>query len=224
MTKIQAGSLAATLLLSAAAAQASVVTFESRLGNNTSFPSAADYLSNWNTLAGSPATAGYTNGILVGQWDYPVQGNVDNQELVPSGSPNNIAFHYQVNFGLNGGQAGSVDFRIAPDFGFGGAVYLDGLEVDYNPSDMWWGLNWSNSSQLFSFSNSLSAGNHVLDVYGQEGCCDGPTGGQFRLEGAVDWVAFGTNDHLDAIPEPGTLLLIGTGLSGLALRRRRRVS
>jgi len=214
--------LHATLILSAAGAQASVVTFESRAAFGTSYGSAADYQSNWNTLAATPATSGYTDGASVSLWDYPA-ANVNNHTLAPGGSSTSIAFHYQVNFGLDSGQAGQVDFRIAPDFGYGGAAFLDGVPVGYNSNDMWWEYNWANTSQLFTFGGILGIGNHVLDVYGQEGCCDGFTAGQFSLKGA-NWVAFGTNDKLDPVPEPGTMLLIGTGLSGLALRRRRRAS
>ena len=42
--------------------------------------------------------------------------------------------------------------------------------------------------------------------------------GTGNVDFAVDSVAFA----VEPVPEPGTLLLIGTGLTGLALRRRRR--
>jgi hypothetical protein len=39
---------------------------------------------------------------------------------------------------------------------------------------------------------------------------------------ALGEVAFSTSDASDAVPEPATLLLFGSGLAGIAMRRRRR--
>jgi hypothetical protein len=58
-----------------------------------------------------------------------------------------------------------------------------------------------------------------------------PTPGAFSLSAQNPGVMIGgdyvfsfsaSTDLVDPIPEPGTLLLIGTGLTGLAVRRRRR--
>src|SRR5262249_50349715 len=82
-------------------------------GTNTSFATSADYVTNWNNqvLAYPSGAPGY--GVApVTTWDYPVQGNVDNHELIPGGSSSEIAYHYQISFSSG---AGTFDFRIAPD-------------------------------------------------------------------------------------------------------------
>ncbi len=209
---------------------ADVVTFESRLGNNTSFGSGADYVTNW---AGLSTPAGYgSSGISV--WDTPTPGGINNHDLIPGGTSNNLAFLYHVDFTVDADEIGIWDIRIAPDFGFGGVVYLDGVEMAYNPTDMWWGLDWNNTSEIFTFSQVFgSTGNHTIDMYGQEFCCDGDTAGQYRIrsireESGVNsaprntWIPFTTTTPV--VPEPGSIAMGLAGLSGLgflALRRRK---
>jgi hypothetical protein len=196
------------------------MTMETLPGTNTSFGDANGYLTNWQNLQATypSGAAGYGKANFH-IWDWPVQGNVDNHELISGGSASSIAFHYQVKFSVPGSQAGSWDVRIAPDFGYGGGVFLDGNPVAYNPNDMWWGLSWGNSSQQFQFSSSIGAGDHVIDVYGQEGCCDGQTGGEFRVNGG-DYQPF-------TVPEPTSLTLLGAGavsILGCVWLRRKAIA
>lgn len=203
-------------------ATASVVTFESLPGNNTRFGTATDYLTNWEALRvlHPDAPSGY--GIsTVGTWDYPSQGNVDNHQLVAGGSSVNLAYHYRVEFGVSASQAGVFDFRIAPDFGMGGAVFVDGTPVAHKSDDLWWGLYWGASSELLEFRLTLAAGDHVMDIYGQEQCCDGPTGGQFSRDGGRTWVALGEHDGMNRVADRGSMLgMMALALVGLGLWRR----
>lgn len=196
------------------------ILFSSRPGTDTSFASATDYLTNWNSLLATYPTppTGYGEASIT-TWDWPVQGNVDNHELIPGGSLTDLAYHYQINFTVDPSEVGNWDIRIAPDFGFGGAVFLDGASVAYNPNDMWWGGDWNNTAQLFTFSDTFATGNHTIDVYGQEGCCDGPTGAEYSINGSV-FTAFTT---ISAVPEPGKIALLTVGaltFGGLLSRRR----
>ncbi len=201
---------------------ASSITFSSLPGTDTSFGTAEGYRSNWNNLQSlyPVAPAGYGSSTI-NLWDWPVQGNVSNQGLIPGGSATTIAFHYQVDFTVNPGNAGAFDFRIAPDFGFGGAAFLNGVAVAFTQDDLWWGLDWNNSAEQLQFSKPLAAGNYTLDVYGQEGCCDGPTGAQFRVDGG-QWNAFGSNDGMTAVPEATALPFLGPAVLLLGIHQIRR--
>ncbi len=207
MTSIKA-TFAALAVATTAAVAAPITftgsTFETRQGNGLSFGSAAAYQANFASLP----TGGFGYGsasLPTGSWNPPGYSsplNISNQGLV-GGSATDIAFHYQVNFTS---VAGSLSAQMAPDFGLGGGVLLDGSQVAFNPNDMWWGGAWGNTSQIFSFSSALAAGSHTIDIYGQEGCCDGFTGFDAQFTPAPD--------------NGATLALLGLGLAGVAFARR----
>lgn len=183
-------------------------TFESRQldGNAGPLGSASAYKAYFNTL--TPGGAGYgTAALPTGTWNplgFSVSTAVDvsNHGLV-GGTTVNLAYHYQVNFNS---VAGSLSAQMAPDFGLGGGVLLDGVGVALNASDMWWSYSWAATSQIFTFSKSLAAGGHTIDIYGQERCCDGFTG---------------FDASFTATPDNGaTLAFLGLGLAGVAVARR----
>ncbi|MFZ6751487.1 CCXG family PEP-CTERM protein [Undibacterium sp. Ren11W] len=135
------------------------------------------------------------------------------------GSSQNIAFKSTVTFGVTSGNAGNWSFRAGVDFGNGGAVFLDGKEVAFKSNDMWWSGNYSNPSQFFQFSSNISAGNHTLNVYGLEGCCDGNQ--QVQFNAGSGFKSF-DKSTLTPVPEPETyaMLLAGLGLLGFISRRK----
>ncbi len=207
---------------------ASQITFESLPGNNTSFATALEYQLNWNVIKAANPTppAGYGSAAAtLWDWDgsaWPQPGQILNQGLINGGSNIDIAFHYRVDFWLDASEAGEMALRIAPDFGFGGSVVLDGTAVGHNPNDMWWNSSWNDSNQLFEFTVNLAAGHHSVDVYGQEGCCDGPTAGQFSLKQGP-WVSFSDTDGLNSnsVPENLGVMSFAATLAALGLARFR---
>ena len=128
-----------------------------------------------------------------------------------------------INFGVSAADAGAWSFRSGVDFGKGGALFLDGVALDYKSSDLWWAGNYNSSSQFLAGSGTLAAGNHTLSIFGLEGCCDGGQQVQFKA-GSNNFTSFASTDGLvSAVPEPTTyaMLLIGLGLLGFTARRKR---
>ncbi|MBX9701779.1 MAG: CCXG family PEP-CTERM protein [Acetobacteraceae bacterium] len=220
---LRASLLAATaLFLGAASASASVITMDTRYSTAGAQASAAAYRSLIDGLAAAPATAGYGSGSVN-------SFNSLSNRATFGGSNSNIAYRYTIDFGVTAAMAGNWDFRIGVDFGRGGAVFLDGTAIDMKTNDMWWAGSYANTTQSFQFTRSLGAGNHVLAVYGLEGCCDGAQQGQFRAAGQSGFTTFSTTDGLNllpggiaAVPEPAALGLFAAGLLGLGLLRQRR--
>jgi len=196
-----------------AQANASTITLSTGFSSAGAQASATAYQSVVNAAVATPG-AGY-GSTTIASYD-----NVNNSGLFGSGS--NIAFKSVINFGVSAADAGAWSFRSGVDFGKGGALFLDGVALDFKSNDMWWAGNYNNGSQFLSGSGNLSAGNHTLSIYGLEGCCDGGQQAQFKA-GNNNFVSFGANDGLiSAVPEPTTyaMLLVGLGLLGFTARRK----
>ena len=215
--KLTAVVMSFTLLVSA---HASLIKIETGFSAARQQTDAAAYKSLVNTAVASPS-AGYGT-TFVTSYD-----NISNRNLFPSGSKTDIAFKATIGFYVSAENAGSWQFRIGVDFGHGGAIFVDDVAYDFKTNDMWWNGSYKNSSQYFSINSlNLATGNHTLNLYGLEGCCDGYQQAQFSV-GSGDFTTFNTSDNLTPVPEPEiyTLMLAGLGLIWcIAYRRKESIT
>lgn len=211
--------LATTLVATAAAfcahAQASTVTFAT--ASSTAGPQAD--AEGYRAVVSAAMATPSAKSMVVAQFD-----NLSNQHVF-GGSALDLVFQATIDFGVSPAQAGSWGLRAGVDFGHGGAVFLDGVALGFKATDMWWGGSYANPSQSFQFSSvAIGAGNHRLQLFGLEHCCDGGQQAQFSLNGSP-YTTFGSHDGLTtAVPEPETyaLMLAGLGVIGIGVRRRAR--
>lgn len=138
------------------------------------------------------------------------------------GSNRNFAWETIVNFGVSAAQAGTWTFRSGVDFDYGGTMYVDNVAIALNANNMWWAGSYSDASQYLMGSLNLAAGNHTLQIYGIEGCCDAFQQAQFKAPNTASFVSFSSIDGLNVVPEPGMLASMALGLGLIAALRRRR--
>ncbi len=210
--KIAIAALIAGLFANAQASTTTIQTGHSAAGPQLT---ATDYKSVVDAAIAVPG-AGY------GSTTVAVYDNIANQSLF--GSYSDIAFKSTVNFGVSAANAGSWEIRSGVDFGRGGAIFVDGVALAMSGSDMWWNHSYGNTAGVFDVTLNLSAGNHTLNIYGLEGCCDGTQQAQFKV-GNGQFTTFSNNDGLVAVvPEPATygMMLAGMGLLAFTARRKRK--
>ena len=140
------------------------------------------------------------------------------------GGISNYAFESTINFGVTAAQAGTWNFRTGVDFGYGGALFVDGVALNYNTHDMWWANNYGTANGSLQGAINLAAGNHIVKIYGLEGCCDGAMQAQFKAANAAAYKTFAATDTLNAVPEPVSIATFGLGAGAIAFIRRRRKS
>jgi len=93
-------------------------------------------------------------------------------------------YHIAVEFPVCG--EATYELRMGPDWARGGALFIDGEKVAGNTTDLWWGGNWGATSEvLYGSPVVLSTGFHTFDSIGFEGCCDGYSSMQFRIDGGA---------------------------------------
>lgn len=100
--------------------------------------------------------------------------------------------------GINGGQ---------------GTTYLAVISGSVSPSVNQGGvnINFDNRPVVFTFSNGAATGSFSLAL-----------ADLFVESGQSAYLTAGTTGQQNAIPEPATLLLLGTGLTGIAAKLRKR--
>jgi hypothetical protein len=59
-------------------------------------------------------------------------------QSVSGGGSSNIGYHEAATFVVGPTQVGTWQFRWGPDFGFGGTLLVDGVELQSRWTDMWW--------------------------------------------------------------------------------------
>lgn len=167
------------------------LTVETRWWGGQTPASAAAAKTNWENATpanGNGIVRTGMNGYSTGPAALAEFNNVSNQ-INFRGTNSNIAFHHVLEFDVPA-TVSTLSVRVGPDFGGYGTLNLDGESKAFRSNDMWWGGSYGNASQILQFENvAVTPGHHVIDVYGYEGCCDGPQQIQFKLDSG-SWTTF----------------------------------
>jgi hypothetical protein len=107
-----------------------------------------------------------------------------------------LAVHAEMHFTVSADTTWS--FRFGPDAGWGGVLLIDGVMVDSTIGDGvggggFWDPSFTNPAAHFSGTADLRAGEHTVELYTYEGCCDGPWGAQYQAAGG-QWLPITAGD------------------------------
>jgi hypothetical protein len=167
----------------------------------------------WPSVVSSPSVmaSAWESASRTAYWGYcntgvtPVYADgLSNQAYC--GTNSNIISHLVVPFTASAD--GSWTFQFGPDAGHGSELLIDGVVVVGHWYDTWAGGNLDNTSQSLSYTADLAAGEHTIEVYAAEPCCDGAWGARYQAVGASSWTPLRTSPpkvSVTGLPASGTL-------------------
>jgi len=153
--------LAASALLSiTSTAQASVIHISTAYSTAVA-PSTNDVTAQANyykttvlaAVAANPAGHGLY-GTTIAQSTSSIQNQALFKNGNVSGSKGNIAWDINIDFNVASAEAAKPwVFRAGVDFGNGGAIFLDGVALTANKTDMWWNKSYNTASEVFNITS-----------------------------------------------------------------------
>lgn len=98
----------------------------------------------------------------------------------------NRGYYLNIHFNVPETSAGLWSFRLGPDLGRGGAIFIDGIKAADRAGGVWWAYSWSSPDVMYVENKNISAGEHHIEVIGFEDCCGGYMTLQYKT-GDSDW-------------------------------------
>lgn len=120
----------------------------------------------------------------------------------------------------------NLSFQLAVDATYGGAIYLDNILLTKNTTDLWWNLNWNNTSEILSATAiPVGFGNHTLEVFWAEHCCNGHNSARFSVGGSNQWQTLSSQSlqAIEPVPVPAAAWLFGSAIAGLLGLNRKKM-
>jgi hypothetical protein len=110
-----------------------------------------------------------------------------NHTSIPSGVNHDVAYHLKATIAVNPPHVGDWGFRLGPDYGYGGTLLVDGVEVQARwgtaGDGMYWGGSWADPAEILQVAAiHLGTGLHTIETYGFENGTDAQGGPLMRLE------------------------------------------
>lgn len=144
-----------------------------------------------DSMVSAVDTAVATGGTGYCTVSNPDMNGYKNSNMCSGGTTSNIGYKITASFNLAETTTMKFDFNV--DFGWGGIVYFDGAAhlEGFQSGNMWWSGNYAVPMSL-DLEQELAAGDHTVEIYGAEGCCDGTSNIKVESKSASTGGVYGT--------------------------------